>query len=184
VKALDRYLRNVRIAKAQRFIEPGATVIDIGCADGALFERCAPLIAHGYGVDPILDGRIDRPGYTLYGGRFPDALPEIEADVITMLAVLEHLPFAAQVELASACADLLRPGGRVVITVPSPKVDAILAVLQKLRVIDGMSLEEHHGFEAKNTPGFFPPPRFRPLAHETFQLGLNNLFVFTKAGAA
>jgi 2-polyprenyl-3-methyl-5-hydroxy-6-metoxy-1,4-benzoquinol methylase len=183
MRALDRFLQNVRIAKARRFIQPEAIVIDVGCADGALFERCTALVAEGFGVDPIIEGRIDGPGYTLYGGSFPDALPELEADVITMLAVLEHMPVAAQGELASACADRLRPGGRVVITVPSPKVDAILAVLQKLRVIDGMSLEEHHGFEAETTPDLFPPPRYRLLTHETFQLGLNNLFVFEKVGA-
>ena len=46
--------------------------------------------------------------------------------MITMLAVLEHVPEDAQAELAAACERILKPGGRVVITVPSPQVDTIL----------------------------------------------------------
>jgi hypothetical protein len=97
-----------------------------------------------------------------------------------MLAVLEHIPTARQAALADACHELLRDGGRLIITVPSPKVDHILAFLCFLRLIDGMSLEEHHGFKPGDTARIFAPPRFRLLAHERFQLGLNHLFVFEK----
>jgi hypothetical protein len=75
----------------------------------------------------------------------------------------------------------LKPGGRIVITVPSPRVDAILHVLLKLRLIDGISAHEHYGFEPGLTPQVFPAPRFRLVRRQTFQLGLNNLFVFEKA---
>jgi hypothetical protein len=180
MKGFDRYLRNVRIAKARNFVKPGDTVIDVGCADGEMFESWSDLIAFGYGVDPIVEGRIDREGYSLFGGHFPDALPAVKADVITMLAVIEHLPPAVQAQLSDACSEILNLGGRVVITVPSPQVDAILEVLQKLRMIDGMSIEEHYGFDPGRTPHLFPPPRFRLLNRKSFQFGLNNLFVFEK----
>jgi SAM-dependent methyltransferase len=180
VRALDRYLRERRIAKAERFVNQGDVVIDVGCADGAMFERWSGLIEFGYGVDPILDGTREASGYRLVGGRFPEALPGVKADVITMLAVIEHIPPDAQAGLAEACDELLNPGGRVVVTVPSPRVDDILAVLRRLRLIDGMSLEEHYGFDPRQVPALFPTPRFRLLAEERFQLTLNNLFVFEK----
>jgi 2-polyprenyl-3-methyl-5-hydroxy-6-metoxy-1,4-benzoquinol methylase len=187
LKRLDCYLRDVRIAKARRFVEKGDVVVDVGCLDGAMFERWAGTIEYGYGVDPTLTEKREEPGYVLYPGLFPEALPaEIECDVITMLAVLEHVPRNAQAELAAACERILKPGGRLVITVPSPQVDTILDVLSKLRVIDGMSLEEHYGFEPADTERIFSPPAFRLARKRRFQLGLNNLFVFEKpvAGSA
>jgi SAM-dependent methyltransferase len=184
MKLLDRYLRDVRIRKAGRFVEKGDVVVDVGCLDGTMFERWSGRIGYGYGVDPTLTEKREEPGYMLYPGLFPGALPaEIECDVITMLAVLEHVPKDAQAELASACERILKPGGRVVITVPSPQVDTILEVLSKLRVIDGMSLEEHYGFEPADTERIFAPPAFRRAEKGRFQLGLNNLFVFEKPAA-
>jgi 2-polyprenyl-3-methyl-5-hydroxy-6-metoxy-1,4-benzoquinol methylase len=180
VKALDRYLRNVRIAKAREFVRQGDTVVDVGCADGVMFERWGALIKRGYGVDPVLSEVEEHPGYALYPGRFPDALPDLKCDVITMLAVLEHIPGDQQAALPRTCWDLLNPGGRVVLTVPSPRVDDVLRVLGALRLVDGMSLEEHYGFDADRTATLFTAPLFRPVCRRRFQLGLNNLFVFEK----
>jgi SAM-dependent methyltransferase len=181
MKALDRYLRDVRIRKAREFVRQGDVVVDVGCADGAMFERWGELIEHGYGVDPVLERTEEGPGYTLYGGHFPEALPEVKCDVITMLAVLEHIPANVQAGLGQAAYDLLNPGGRVVITVPSPRVDDILELLVRFRIVDGMSVDEHYGFDPTKTLEVFATPRFRLLRQCRFQLGLNNLFVFEKA---
>ena len=97
-----------------------------------------------------------------------------------MFAVLEHIPRSEHLTLADACYDLLRSGGLVVITVPSRAVDHILWLLRALRLIDGMSLEEHFGFEVSEVPTIFDPPRFKLVRRERFQLGLNHLFVFEK----
>ena len=43
-----------------------------------------------------------------------------------------------------------------------------------------MSLEQHYGFKPADTPGIFAPARFRLIARESFQLGLNHLFVFER----
>ena len=185
MKLLDRYLRDVRIAKARRFVAEGDVVVDVGCADGAMFEDWGETIGYGYGVDPTLEEKRETDRYVLYPGLFPDALPAgLRCDVITMLAVLEHIPKDAQAGLAATCAELLNPGGRVVITVPSPRVDDILALLGRLRLIDGMSLEEHYGFDPEDTLRVFGPPAFRLHERRSFQLGLNNMFVFEKPAPA
>ena len=81
-------------------------------------------------------------------GFFPDRRPAgSNWDAVTLLAVLEHIPRAQQGPMAETCHDLLVPGGRVIITVPARAVDTILAILRFLHLIDGMSLEEHYGFE-------------------------------------
>jgi len=78
------------------------------------------------------------------------------------------------------CSRFLKPGGRLIITVPSPQVDFILKVLLALGLIDGMSVEEHHGYDVRETTNIFPPPEFRLVKHQRFQLGLNNLFVIER----
>jgi Methyltransferase domain len=181
VKKLDRYLRDVRIAKAKDFVREGDVVVDVGCADGVMFERWKGLIEFGYGVDPILKEKREDPGYDLYPGLFPEGLPEVSCDVITMLAVLEHIPPEGQAMLPDVCHGMLEPGGRVVITVPSPRVDDILRGLDALRLVDGMSMDEHYGFDPSRTLDIFEAPRFRLIHRRRFQLGLNNLFVFEKA---
>jgi len=181
MKSFDRFLRDARIAKARPFVRSGDTVLDIGCADGELFRKWHGHIGHGVGIEPTLDERVVTDDYELIPGRFPEQAPnESEFDVITMLAVLEHIPLDAQPRLADACFDVLKPGGRIVITVPSPRVDDILHLLIRLHLIAGMSAHEHYGFKPAHTLGVFAAPRFRVLKKARFQLGLNNLFVFEK----
>jgi 2-polyprenyl-3-methyl-5-hydroxy-6-metoxy-1,4-benzoquinol methylase len=181
VTALDRLGTNVRINKAKAFVRPRDVVVDVGCADGTLFERLQGSFKYGIGVDPLLEEKLESQSYTLYPGRFPDAVPTgTKCDVITMLAVLEHIPPAQQAKLSAFCHDLLNDGGRIVITVPSPRVDGVLHLLLKLRLSQVTSAHEHYGYKPEHTPNLFPAPNFRLAQHKRFQFGLNNLFVFEK----
>jgi 2-polyprenyl-3-methyl-5-hydroxy-6-metoxy-1,4-benzoquinol methylase len=183
MKAIDKYLQKVRINKAKKFVRKGDAVLDIGSVDGVMFESWKGYISSGVGVDPTLLETIKKDNYVLYPGYFPEACPKGDTyDIITLLAVLEHIPTQQQEQLALSCFNYLKPNGRVIITVPSPQVDIILDILTKLRLIDGMSLEEHFGFEPKDTPRIFSNPRFKLITHTSFQLGLNNLFVFERIG--
>jgi SAM-dependent methyltransferase len=178
---LDRALQKWRIAEAAQHIPPGARVLDIGSSNGALFEQLGPRIGAGVGIDPTLKSNSSKGRNRLISGFFPADLPNEEPfDVIAMLAVLEHFPAGQYAALREGCRRLLKPGGRLVITVPSAFVDHILKVLKALRLIDGMSLEEHHGYDVQQTTGIFSPPEFRLLTHRSFQLGLNHLFVFER----
>ena len=181
---VDRFLQNWRVRKARPFIKPGDRVLDLGSADGVLFERLGDCGPGSLGIDPILPATTrSRQGFALVRGYFPQDVPANAGtfDAIVMLAVLEHFPAAQYGPLAEGCARLLKPGGRMIITVPSPAVDMILDVLVKLRLVHGMSLEEHHGYEVTETPRIFASPRFELVEHSSFQLGLNNLFVFQRS---
>ena len=180
MKKLDRYLQHIRIKKASAFINPDAVLLDVGSSDGVLFEKLKGKIGFSYGIDPTLHQTIQNKHYQLIKGDFPEDLPShISADTITLLAVLEHIPKHVQQEFANHIHKTLKPKGRLIITVPSDKVDYILKILLKLRLIEGMSLEEHYGFKAKDTLTLFSKG-FKLIAHKKFQFGLNNLFVFEK----
>src|SRR5262249_12302748 len=79
---------------------------------------------------------------------------------------------------------LLQPGGRVIVTVPAPLVDSIVDLMRCLRLADGMSLEEHHGFDPTTTPEVFARHGLELEHVSRFQLGLNYLFVFRKSDDA
>ncbi len=179
MKTIDRVLQRWRIGKARPYIAAGSRVLDIGSADGALFQHVRTLADSSLGIDPSLKAAVRVAGHTLLPGCFPQDMPAVAPfDVITMLAVLEHFPPSEYATLKSGCARFLKPGGLLVLTVPSPKVDRILAGLKFLRLIDGMSLEEHHGFDIGQTSAIFSGENFKLLRHRPFQLGLNHLFVF------
>ena len=179
--SIDNVLQRWRIAQAAKYIAPDSRVLDIGSGDGALFQVLGDRLGSGLGVDPTLKADRDLGRIQLKAGPFPAAVPAgcEPFDVITMLAVLEHFPDDAYAGLSANCAKFLKPKGRVVITVPSASVDHILAVLKWCRLIDGMSIEEHHGYNTERTETIFYP-RFRLIRHHRFQLRLNNLFVFEK----
>ncbi len=181
MKTLDYVIQWLRIRKADRFIHPGSRLLDIGCADGAIFDQLGRKIREGIGIDPNIPESREYGSYRLLRGRFPDALRNDEPfDVITLLAVLEHIPPPEQKELAKNVVRYLKPGGRLIITVPSPRVDQILDVLKSLRLIDGMSLEEHYGFDIGLVPSIFSVKGLKLVGRYPFQLGLNHVFIFER----
>ena len=180
---LDRLIQRIRVRTAKPHIPNGARVLDVGCADGHLLRELGPRIHDSVGIDP--DGPASDESaarnYRLFRGRFPDDLRvEGPFDVVTMLAVFEHFTDEDRPRVVEACRRLLGPGGRVVLTVPSPVVDRIVDVLRTLRLAHGMDIESHHGYDPANTPRFFTG--FRVARHELFELGLNHLFVLERTG--
>jgi 2-polyprenyl-3-methyl-5-hydroxy-6-metoxy-1,4-benzoquinol methylase len=178
---LDLFIQSQRIDMARRFLRPGSRVLDLGCGDGALFKQVPEV--WGIGIDPTLSAPIELPNAKLLPGRFPeDTAAESEFDFVTMLASLEHLPRGVRSHLGTDCYRALKPKGKVIITVPSAKTDILLSVLKTLHLIDGQSLEEHHGYNVSETPQIFSS--LKMVLQKRFQLGFNNFFVFEKAAVA
>lgn len=179
VKRLDRFIQRWRINKIRRYVPQGGRVLDIGCADGALFRQMR-RIGSGVGVDPALVQSVRTGAFELIAGSIPDDLAPAQFDVATMLAVVEHLPEDVISEMRDQCVRLLKPGGLVLITVPSPTVDNILKALIWLRLVGNMSFDQHHGFDVRTVPARFSGTGLTLVTHKRFQLGLNHLFVFRR----
>jgi SAM-dependent methyltransferase len=181
LQLLDRFLRRWRFSKARPYVGPADRVLDVGCGDGAFFRYLGEGFASGIGVDPDLTRPVEAGRYRLVPARFPDAFETSDRfTVITMLAVLEHMPDPILRTVPQRCLDILDPDGKVVITVPAPAVDSILHLLIRLRVMRGSAVHEHHGLDPWMIPALFREAGFRPLALKRFELGLNNLFVFQR----
>jgi 2-polyprenyl-3-methyl-5-hydroxy-6-metoxy-1,4-benzoquinol methylase len=187
MKHLDRWLQYQRLNRVLPWLKPGYKILDLGSADGTLFQVFPQASPESMGIDPTLaQDTCTSVGFRLYRGFFPEHMPANagQFDAVVMLAVLEHIPGNQLSPFVEGIARYLRPGGRVLLTVPSPRVDGLLHILKLLRLVDGMSLEEHHGFDVESTPQLFSAPRFRLVKHQRFQLGLNNLYVFERTEGA
>jgi len=99
---------------------PDGRLLDVGCGDGHFLSLCRTHY-DCYGVE-VTPGLSD---YASLLARAPvtcarysaDVFPPESFDVVTLLQVLEHLPNPR--EIVAACHWHLRPGGMVVIEVPS-----------------------------------------------------------------
>lgn len=178
MKALDRWLQRYRFLVATPWIPGGARLLDVGCHQGELLNRVASRVRLAVGIDPLANPR-ENGNLRVHRGRLPCDHLEGEFDVITMLAVLEHVGDLPRI--AERCLELLAPGGRVVITVPNAVVDRMLTALLALRLIDGMSLEEHHGFRPDDAVRAFQRVGLNCIRNRRFQFGLNNLFVLERS---
>lgn len=181
MKAIDRVLQQWRFLKVRPYLFKGVRVLDIGCGDGAFFNKFSDFIVDGVGLDAGLIKTVSLKNGALYPWTIAnDRLDLGLFDVITLLAVFEHLPFDEQKKVAQLSIPLLKPQGFIVLTVPSPKVKYILKLLCGLRLIDGMCLSQHYDFNPLTVPSFFSLPGLRLVKHSCFQLGFNHLFVFQK----
>jgi ubiquinone/menaquinone biosynthesis C-methylase UbiE len=178
----DTLIQTWRMIVAARWIPKDSRLLDIGCHQGEFLDFLGNRIAPSVGIDPLFAQTQTPSKHQFFSWKFERTLPFPDGsfDAISMLATIEHLP--NKPEIAGETWRLLRNGGRVVITVPSPLVDHLLSILIALRIVDGMSMEEHHGFVPQELPDVFKKAGFEIAAWKKFQFGLNNLFVFGKQG--
>jgi len=177
---LDYRLQRERTRRVVPYVAQGARVLDIACADGALFRLLDGRVGSGVGIDldPVPPST---PNLTYIRGSFPADMPASEPfDVVAALAILEHIPDPEQAEFAAGCARALKSGGRLVVTVPSARVDDILRVLKAVRVVDGMRDEQHHHFDPAKATSLFQRAGLVLERQSRFELGLNHLLVFRK----
>ena len=182
MKFLDRFLRAWRTRVALDAAPPTMqSALDIGCGDGYLLRGLQIPVRDG--IDPTLASDCAEEHLRLYRGSFPTDLGRLTLsgpyDAIFSLAVFEHLAEADLLLARAAMPNLLRPGGRLIVTVPHPLVDRILDGLLFLRLIDGQAVHEHHGFDPERLAEL-ASDRLRLILRSRFQLGLNNLFVFER----
>ncbi len=182
MRKLDYILRNWRYSVVEPFIPAGCDLLDIGGFDGSFLTRIYQKLRSGVCIDPRLEEKRDGK-ITFVKARVDGLLPfpDESFDVVTMLAVYEHLGEQREL-LTSESFRVCRKNGLALLTVPAGAVDAILKILIKVRLINGMSIEEHRHFEVSETVRIFEEAGFQLKRRSKFQAGLNNFFVFQKAG--
>lgn len=180
---LEPILRELRVRRVIAYIPPGAQLLDIGCGRSATFLKAiSRQIAQGIGVDakvqPMQLGNLQ-----IIQQRLTDELP-FEADrfdVVTMLAVLEHLE--DEQPILQEIRRVLKPDGRLILTVPSVWAQPVLEFLAyRLKLVDEAEICEHQRYyhRARLHQVLIDDAQFRRFEHRYFQLGMNNFCTVIK----
>lgn len=164
-------LEEERIQAVLPYIQ--GNLLDIGAGR----NRLVRAYGRGVGVD-VYDWR---GGATIVSNTAQLPFPAESFDTVTFLASLNHIP--NRVEVLKETRRLLRPQGRIVITMITPILSYIGHKLwwyseEKVR---GMAPGEVYGFWPAAIRRMLQAAGFTLLTHRRFLYGLNHLYVAVKA---
>ncbi len=147
---LDVFLRWIRIRKIRPHLPPGAILCDIGCGPHAqLLRDLKSYIKEGIGLDKKISE--SREGNITLKNIFVEhelPMTDKSVDTVTLLAVLEHL--LRPVEILKEAKRILKPGGILLITVPTPPNKYIGEFLAyRLHLIDEAQYRDHKRYYSK-----------------------------------
>jgi len=185
---LEPLLRQFRIRRVLPYLRryPGCRLLDIGCgAHARLLRTVEPYLASGVGVDfkaPPLESAKLSTRCAALGESLP--FGDAQFDLVTMLAVLEHLEHPAAI--LREVARVLRPQGGLVLTAPAHAAKPVLEFLAyRVGIVSAAEIRDHKRY--------FNPAELVELARGAglqtercgrFQLGFNNFLFATKPGPA
>ncbi len=186
LKPLDGFITKLRMRRiiSQIALKPDVVLLDIGCGAKAIFlNSIKDRIYKGYGID-AKDCQCADEKIALTSYRIEKELPYADNsfDVVVMLAVLEHLEYPEAV--ISEISRVLKPGGQLILTVPSWLAKPVLEFMAyKLSIINADSILDHKTYyNRRNIEGLFDKAKtsLEITKHQYFWLWLNNLVVARK----
>ncbi len=151
---VDHLLTRWRSRRARNLIPKEVArhrILDIGCGAYPHFLVSSDF-AERHGIDQnISEGVYEnvvarRQGFS--NGE-PLPFPDQHFDVVTMLAVIEHLTEVDAASLLLEIRRVLKPGGFFIATTPSAAADPLLRALARLGVISAEEISDHKQFYTK-----------------------------------
>lgn len=180
----DKLLRWMRYRKVIKYIPKDSIVCDIGCGkEGYFFKKIFNRMKYGIGFDEKIEDQ-KREKYELKRLKIFGDIPleNEKCDAVAMVAVLEHL--LNPQEVLSESFRILKKGGRLILTTPTPLAKPILNFLSfRLKLIDRNEIKDHKNyFWTKNIKKMLCQSGFKEenIKNSFFEFFLNNLIVATK----
>ncbi len=145
---LEPFLARKRASTANRLITPelrAGRILDIGCGSYPYFLSFTSF-KEKFAIDqlpPAQEGK-EIAWHTLDLNSTP-ALPFEDAyfNVVTMLAVAEHLNPNSLVELYKEAHRVLLPNGRLIVTTPAARSDGLLKWMARVGLVSKEEIDEH-----------------------------------------
>lgn len=122
----------------------GGRLLDVGCGVGGRFVR-ETRFAEKHGVDRIEPASLGDVAFERIDLDARPTLPYASTyfQVVTMLAVVEHLSPKATARAFEEVHRVLAQRGLFVLTTPAPWSDALLRRMARVGLVSGAEIEEH-----------------------------------------
>jgi SAM-dependent methyltransferase len=179
---LEGLLARRRVHQAQKLIPQSARsgrILDVGCGSYPMFLVSSGF-AERFGLDRVAPAGLNVPGVTILDRDVADGsgLPFEDGffDVVTMLAVFEHLEPAVLTRLLREIHRVLRPGGVYVMTTPAHWTDPILKSMARLGLVSREEVDEHEQtYSHDQTVSMLTGAGFDAalIRYGTFEVGMN-----------
>jgi len=182
---VDKLISWMRLAKVIPFIEKDDVILDFGCGYQAyLLNHIKDKIKKGVGIDYDIRSKKIAPHVETRNLLFKDRIPDFDKSYskIVALAVIEHLESPVVARLFREFYRVLKPGGAVILTTPTPFGKAILEFLAfRLGVISKEEVSDHKKYYNKtDLQNLAKQYRFEVEKYYSFQFGGNSLCVMRK----
>jgi SAM-dependent methyltransferase len=177
---LERPLSILRSRKVKKYCRDQA-VLDFGCGAGLLNLIALRDVASSLsGFDQLFLNQktwLSPEGFTLFGSY--DCIPNNAFDIITSLAVFEHIQPDELPEVLNRLKSKLKVGGKIVGTVPTPLGKPVLEFVSfRLKLIDESQIRDHKVYyDQVSLESQVKKSGLKLGYYEKFQFGMNSFFV-------
>ena len=149
---LEGYLSKLRMKMANRLIPESlrtGRIVDVGCGSYPFFLQNT-VFQEKYGIDKVTkDITDDRDGIKIHisqhnfenEGTLP--YPDNFADIVTLLAVIEHIDPKRVLNILRQIKRILKNDGLLIITTPAAWTDSLLRLLANLNIVSKEEINEH-----------------------------------------
>lgn len=145
---LEPFLARQRSKIANRLIPPQhrtGRILDIGCGSHPYFLSHTSF-REKFAIDQLASP--ERQEEIAWHTLDLNAVPQLPFEdgyfnVVTMLAVIEHLDPSKLVDLFVECRRALIPGGHVILTTPASWTDHLLNWMARLKLVSKEEIDEH-----------------------------------------
>lgn len=183
---LDKFIAKMRYFQIDKYIKENGSIVDIGCGqEGTFLLSHRDRIKQGYGLDYKIKSH--KVGNVTFINNFISKeipIPKDSIDVCFLNAVLEHLQNPKDVLIEAL--GLLKKGGTIVMTTPTPLAKPILEFMAyTLHIINEAEIREHVHYYTRNdieelVADLNKIVPCKMLEYKTFEIGLNSIIVIEK----
>ncbi|OGM21752.1 hypothetical protein A2863_00485 [Candidatus Woesebacteria bacterium RIFCSPHIGHO2_01_FULL_38_9b] len=166
--------QELRIRKILPYLPKGGVLVDVGCDQPqVLIDRVCEEMKECIGLDIVVDPHTHGNVRILRQDlQKKIILPSNTANVITLLAVLEHMKHPA--DIIRECFRVLKKGGVLLITVPSAQSKPLLELFAILGFVRREMIEQHENyFSHDKLHTICKDAGFKTVHVESFELGCN-----------
>ncbi|MBI5151222.1 MAG: class I SAM-dependent methyltransferase [Candidatus Pacebacteria bacterium] len=174
ITLFEPLFQELRIRKILPYLKKDSVLVDIGCDQPQVFiDRIKDDMKACIGIDCV----VSRYSYGNVRILCQDLQKKIDfpsqsADIVTMMAVLEHMKHPK--DIVRECFRILKKGGMLLITVPSPSSKPLLDLFAKVGLVRKEMIEQHENyFTEERLRKVMKNVGFQKVNVQMFEFGFN-----------